>query len=221
MIGLPILLGYFPVAVAFGILAKGAGVNLSDTALFSVLVFAGASQFMAINLLSTGTGAWGIIIATFLLNLRHLLMSASLAARLQINKDWKIPLLAFGVTDETFAVASTYRGSLTAPLVLIMEGTAYAGWVAGTVTGHLVGAVLPNDLSSSMGIGLYAMFIAILTPQMKKSRTVFLLAGGAGLVHFLLKTLAPDSGGWGLIIAIIAVSSLGAMFCREEGEEES
>ncbi|MGE5606067.1 MAG: AzlC family ABC transporter permease, partial [Bacteroidota bacterium] len=141
--GFPVFVGYFPVAVAFGILSKTTGLSVGDSVAFSVLVFAGASQFMALNLIKAGAAFSGIIFATLLLNLRHLLMSASLAAKIAApDKRW-LPAVAFGVTDETFAVSATNYGPLGIPFLLALEGTAYLGWVGGTLMGYLAGSILP------------------------------------------------------------------------------
>ncbi len=217
--GFPVLIGYFPVAVAFGILAKTTGLSLGDSAAFSVLVFAGASQFMALNLIKTGVALGGIVLATFLLNFRHLLMSASLAAKIkEPDKRW-LPVVAFGVTDETFAVAATQSRPLGISFLLALEGTAYLGWVTGTLTGYLAGSILPASLGESMGIGLYALFVAILIPGFKKSGLIIALAVGAGFVHTLLNWLNLWPVSWNLVVAIIVSSLLGAWFIpsRTEG----
>src|SRR5665648_872086 len=102
----PIVFGYVPVAIAFGILSKTIGLSLLETTLISLIVYSGAAQFMFLNLLIVGVGPIEIIVTTFLINFRHFLMSVSLASKLNsTNKRW-FPLLAFGVTDETFAVVS-------------------------------------------------------------------------------------------------------------------
>ena len=80
---MPMIIGFFPIAMAFGLLAKNTGVNFRDTTLFSAMVFAGASQFMALDLIADGVSVGSIILATFLLNLRNLVMSASLSLRLK------------------------------------------------------------------------------------------------------------------------------------------
>ena len=80
--GIPIFIGYFPAAVAFGILARTTGTTCWEAMLFSIVVFAGASQFIALNLLATGMGPVGIILTTLLVNFRHFLMSAYLSTRI-------------------------------------------------------------------------------------------------------------------------------------------
>src|SRR5690625_3197046 len=106
LVGLPIILGYFPVAIAYGVLAKQAGLSLFELTSMSVLVYAGASQFMAVNMLMVSAGWIEIVIATFVLNFRHFIMNLSLMNKWQhLSTSSKLPL-SLGVTDETFAVAS-------------------------------------------------------------------------------------------------------------------
>ena len=81
--GLPIVIGYIPVAMAFGLLAKSMNVSFKDNFLFSSVVFAGSSQFLALGLIQAGISAGSIILSVFLLNLRHFMMSAALSMRLK------------------------------------------------------------------------------------------------------------------------------------------
>ena len=108
--GLPIFLGYFPIAIAFGALAVQAQFNWMEAVLMSLIVFAGASQFVGVSMFLTGAGAAQIIAATFFLNMRHLIMS------LVVN-DLKIHyagryngFLSFFITDETFALLTLGGG---------------------------------------------------------------------------------------------------------------
>ncbi|MDA8233654.1 MAG: AzlC family ABC transporter permease [Clostridia bacterium] len=220
MAGIPIVIGYFPVAMAFGLLARTVNVSLQDTFFFSLLVFAGASQFMAIDLIKAGIAPLDIILATFLLNLRHLMMSASLAVRLEeIKKRW-LPFIAFGITDESFSVASMKKGALSFPFLMTLQGIAYLAWLSGTVTGYLIGSVLPVTLQNSLGVGLYAMFMAILMPEIKKSLNVLLLSVFSGAVYISLDFINVLPSGWNLIIAIIVASGIGVMVLKDDPGEE-
>jgi len=104
--GFPIFIGYFPIAMAFGLLSKNASISFGDTGFFSIAIFAGASQFMALDLMRLNVSTINIIFATFLINLRHLMMSASLSLNIKDIKKKYLPLIAFGITDETFSVLS-------------------------------------------------------------------------------------------------------------------
>jgi len=216
---LPIVIGYIPIAMAFGLLAKATGISLLDSFLFSAVVFAGASQFMALNLLQAGVACSEIVLATLLMNFRHFLMSASLTPRLEKKKSKWLPLVAFGITDESFSVASTRGEKLTVPFLLALQFSAYFSWLGGTVLGYLLGAILPTAIKSSMGIALYAMFVAILLPEAKKSAKVSILAFTAGAAHFLLASLKLLPSGWNLILAIILAAGLGAVCFKEEEKE--
>lgn len=216
--GVPILVGYLPVAVAFGILSKTTGLTPWQGFSISAFVFAGASQFIALNLLAVGAGLGEIILTTFIVNLRHLLMSASLSARITAKQAVK-PFLAFGVTDEVFSVASFREGGVTPGFLLALELTAYSSWVAGTVLGYLLGAILPPLLSASMGIALYAMFVALLVPQARKSRPILFMAIAAAALNSLLCALGVLSQSWNLLISIIVVAAGGALLTKESDQK--
>ncbi len=103
----PICLGYFPIGLAFGVIAGKAGLSPLDIGLMSLLVFAGSAQFIAVSMLGTGAGLTSIVMTTFVVNLRHLLMSSSLSLHLKNLAGWRTLLYAYGVTDESFAVNLT------------------------------------------------------------------------------------------------------------------
>ena len=210
---LPIAIGYWPIAMAYGLLGKSLGLSFLHCVGMSVIVFAGASQFMALNLLAAGVGPWEIVLTTFLVNLRHFLMSASIAPKVLCSNRGLRALLAFGVTDETFAVASIKGGTLTPAYMSGLEILAYASWVTGSGAGFLVGAALPDALQASMGIALYAMFIGLFVPAAKKSRKVLILGGSAALLNGFLSLFM--SGGWPIIAAVI-LSSLAAAYADTE-----
>lgn len=211
LVGLPLTLGYFPVAMAFGLLAKNTGISFLDTSLFSILVYAGASQFMALDLILAGVSFSSIILAVFLLNLRHMVMSASLSLKLEnFNKRW-LPLVALGITDESFSVLSFTKGKLNLPFILALQISGYFSWLAGTMLGHLVGEILPQSLQASLGIGLYAMFIALLAPEIKKSKNILFLSIISGIVYIILNSSGIFTTGWDIILAIIISSALGVV----------
>ncbi len=210
--GFPIFLGYLPIAIAFGLLAKTQNIPFVATILFSILVFAGASQFIALKLIGIGATPLDIAVVTFLVNLRHMLMSASLAAKLK-DKKWT-PIISFGITDETFSIASTRGGIITSSFMLGLESIAYISWVAGTALGLLMGDFLPQGLKESMGITLYAMFIAILVPEAKKSHKVFIVASIGGLVNTLLWLTKGINSGIAIVISIIVGALMGAILFK-------
>lgn len=209
--GIPIFIGYFPAAVAFGILAKATGISLVHAFAFSAVVFAGASQFIALNLLATGMGPGGIILTTLLVNFRHFLMSTYLATRIrEPRKAWFIPM-AFGVTDEVFSVLSFTPGELTRGYVLALEISAYSGWVSGTLAGFLLGGFMPAVLTQAMGVALYALLLAILMPEVKRSGRSLILAISSGLFNWALVRMDLLPSGWSIIVCILVIAGAGAL----------
>lgn len=214
--GIPIAVGYIPIAIAFGLLAKSAGIPNYISLLMSLAIFAGASQFVGVNLIALGANPWEIIMTTFILNLRHFLMTAAISQRIEpgTSKKW-MALLAFGITDETFSVASLRREQKFSPkFVFGLNLIAFSAWNAGTWIGVFLATGIPESLKTSMGIALYAMFIGLLVPSLKKSRPVFKIALLAVAVNSLLHW-APVfnnlSTGWGIIISTVFASFIGAI----------
>ena len=201
----PLIIGYIPIAMAFGILGKTAGITFSETVMFSAFVSAGASQFMALNLFMAGAGILQIILTTFLVNSRHFLMSASLSRKVNDKLQKWTPFVAFAMTDEIFSIASFKKEELTHKFMLGFEGSTYLVWVLATAGGFLLGEVLPPVVQDSMGIALYAMFIGILIPEGKKSRKLLGLAILAGILNTILSSISFLPAGWSVIISILGM----------------
>lgn len=215
---IPILLGYLPIAISFGLLSKGAGISLKDTFFMSFFVYAGASQFMAMDLIVQGLSYGSIILATFLLNLRHLMMSASLSLSFKDIERKYIPILAFGITDETFSLVSFTKEKLTVPFTLTIFILGHFVWWTGCVLGYLVGEILPQSLQSSLSIGLYAMFAALLFIQVKDNKKIIGLAILSMIIYFLIYNFNILGSGWDIIFGIIISSALGSFIFKDRGE---
>ena len=208
-LGIAILLGYFSIALAFGVAGRDLGFPLLTLTAFSVIVFAGASQFLAIQLLAQGVGGIAIVFATFILNARHLVMSLALRDRIEGSRIPR-PVLAFGITDEVFASAATRTGPIRDSELLLLEAMAYSGWVSGTVAGYLVGQFLPPVLEEAMGIALYAMFISLIVPGVLRFWRYGVAVVAAGAVNFGVTALGLSRGP-ALLIAIILPALILAM----------
>ncbi|MBY6037917.1 AzlC family ABC transporter permease [Fictibacillus nanhaiensis] len=219
--GLPIAIGYMPIAFTFGLLAKAAGLSLFETVGMSVIVFAGASQYIALSMIAAASGAAELILTTFIMNIRHLLMSASLNERAEDDPKWLKALYAFFITDETFSVAATsLEKKITGSYLLGLGLVAYSCWVVFSGVGYIMGSGLPPSLQASMGIALYAMFIALLVPAAKKSRKVVALAGSAAVLNSLFSFIPLLNGGWGIILStLIAAVSIEFVMKGEERNE--
>lgn len=191
------------------------------TLLMSLVVFAGASQFIAVNLLTLGASLGEIVLTTFMLNLRHFLMTTSLSRKLDasVSKAWRA-VLAFGVTDETFSVSALCdETTLPKQFILGLNTIAFLSWNFGTWLGVFFAPALPDAVKASMGIALYAMFIGLLVPHIKKSQAALVVAALAAATHGLLYWLplfATLSSGWRIIIATVISATVGAMVFGEE-----
>ncbi|WP_034624235.1 AzlC family ABC transporter permease [Maridesulfovibrio hydrothermalis] len=206
---LPIVLGYLPVGFAYGVLARKAGLSIDNTVIMSLIVFAGSAQFIAVGLLASGASALSVIITTFIVNLRHLLMSAALSPYL---KKWSRPELAaftFQLTDESFAVHSTRfsNGDTSKSETYLINCIAHAAWVGGTVLGIFSSTLITDVKPMGLDYALPAMFIALLIFQIKDRSHV-----AVGLITGLLSTALAlgGAGQWNVIIATLIGATLGA-----------
>jgi len=211
--GWPICLGYFPIGLAFGVLAQKAGLHPVEIGLMSLLVFAGSSQFVAVSMLSGGASLLSIVLTTFVINLRHLLMSSSLALYLRsVNKSWTT-LFAYGVTDESFAVNLTrFRDSnWDWRQALVLNQTANLAWIASSIAGAYSGQFIP---AGAFGIdyALIAMFLCLLVFQLR-GRLYALTAIVAGVMAVLLALLVP--GNSYIVLASVLAAFIGVA-CRRK-----
>lgn len=214
---LPIVIGYIPIALTYGLLARQADIPTLHIVLMSALVYAGASQFMAANMIAVGAGAVEIVFATFILNLRHFIMGLSL-----MNVLKKIPPLyklfaSAGMTDETFALTSIKQEEATAErghvYVAGLMLASYASWVLGSLFGSLLAEFIPDRLSQSMGIALYAMFIGLLVPSVRKEWRVGLIAMLSMLMSYMFSLYVAS--GWAIVFATIGGALAGAFLLKE------
>ncbi len=204
---LPIWVGYAAVGIPFGVLARQAGLSPIQIALMSIIVFAGSSQFIAVAMIGSGASVLPIIITTFFVNLRHLLMSSSLALHLKGISKGRLSLFAYGITDESFAVNLTkfMYGSWDVNRALVVNHTANAVWIASTIAGGYLGEVVPEG---ALGIdyALTAMFIALLVFQLRNT-LVIVLSILSGLLSLFFSLLLP--GAWNIILASMIAASAG------------
>ena len=164
----PICLGYLPIGLAFGVLAQKAGIPWWAVAMMSVLVFAGSAQFICVAMLGAGASVAAIVATTFVVNLRHVLMSSALAVYLQGVSRRFLALYAYGVTDESFAVNLTrFRdGGWERWRALVVNHLANAVWILATVCGALVGQFVPQG-AFGIDYALTGMLICLLVFQLK------------------------------------------------------
>jgi 4-azaleucine resistance transporter AzlC len=164
----PICLGYIPIGLSFGLLAQKGGLATWQVAVMSVAVFAGGSQFIAVAMISAGASAAAIISTTFMVNLRHLLMSSALALHLTGVSRRFLLLFAYGITDESFGInMARFSGEKwDHRSALVLNQAANATWIVSTVFGSYLGQFIPSG-ALGLEFALTSMFICLLVFQLR------------------------------------------------------
>ncbi len=213
--GLPIALGYLAVSFAFGLFAAEGGMHPLTAAFLSLTNLTSAGQFAGTSLIFAGAPWLEIGLTTLLINIRYLLMSLSLSQKIRPGlKPLQRLLIGYGVTDEIYAVAITRPGELGMSYLAGLIALPVAGWTGGTLLGALAGYILPDSLRSALGIALYAMFVAIVTPVARQSRPVLMVvmvACGLSLLGWYWPILQQIPLGWRLIGCTTIAALLGAL----------
>ena len=205
-ISLPILFGFVPLGIAFGLLFQELGYPWYFASLMAVFVYAGAAQFMAIGLLSSGIGLLEIAISTFFLNSRHMFYGL---AFLQSFGNWNLRklYLIFGLTDETYALMTTIKvpkNFTKERYYFFITLFAQLYWVLGCT----IGALAANALSfntSGMEFAATALFVVLLIEQWVKVKrllpfVIAFIASAIALLFFIKHML--------LVAIILSIASI-------------
>lgn len=172
---LPLLLGVVPFGLVFGVLGISSGLTETETILMSSIVFAGASQVVFVQLWAAGSAYSVIASSVALINLRHVLYSASVAEYLKkLNFKWRI-VLGYLLTDESFAVSikrlSAHGESRPVHFFMLGSGlTLWLAWQVSTIAGVVAGSTIPENWELAFAIPL--TFIAIVVPLLKNTSTI-------------------------------------------------
>lgn len=215
---LPVLFGFVPLGIAFGLLLDGAGYGVFWSFLMSLLVYAGSAQFMGVELLAAAAPLPQVAVMTLILNFRHLVYGLSMLEKYR-NTGRKKPYLIFALPDETYAILSSGQvphGVEPGDYYLAVSLLNQTYWVVGSVLGSLLGAALPINTQGA-DFAMTALFVVIALGQWeeKKNRPSALLGLGAAGLCLLL--FGPDRF---LIPALAAiVLSLLALRPRLDREE--
>ena len=222
--GIPIGVGYLSVSFAFGIFAVSHNLTTAEAVLISMTNLTSAGQLAAVPII-TGKGAFvEIIISQIVINLRYALMSLSLSQKL--DKSVKLCnrfLIAFGNTDEIFAVAIGNKDDVTAFYMYGLITTPFLGWTLGTLLGAAAGNILPAVVTTALGVAIYGMFIAIVIPVIKHEKSTALcvaLAVALSCTFKYVKLLNSISSGFVIIICAVLSSLIFALIAPIASEKE-
>lgn len=218
---IPLVVGAIPFGLIFGTLSAGSGLSAGATLAMSAFVFAGSAQFIALGLLAAGSSVPIIILTTFVVNLRHLLYSASLLPYVRhLPQRWLAPM-AFWLTDETFAVvigrfsrrpASGHNRWYYLGSALAM----YLNWQLCTFLGITVGQSIPNAAGWGLDVAMPVTFIGMIIPYLK-NRPTWLSVVVAGLVSVMAYPLPHKVG---LILAAMMGIAAGLLAESRWGDGE-
>ena len=218
---IPLIVGAIPFGLIYGTLAMGSGLSFWAGMAMSSLVFAGSAQFIAVGLVSAGSGWPLIVLTTFVVNLRHALYSATMAPHvIRLPQRWQIPM-AFGLTDETFAVvvnrynqpdASPYKKWYYLGSMVFM----YSNWQLCTFLGLTAGQMIPDAAAWGLDFAMPVTFIGMVIPYLK-NRPMWAAVTVSGATA-LLTYSAPHK--LGLMIASLAGIVAGVLVEKLGGETE-
>lgn len=222
--GIPIAVGYFSVSFTFGMMAVQSGISPFHAVLISLLNLTSAGQFAGLTVIVSNASLMEMALTQLVVNIRYALMSVSLSQKLDDSVKMRSRLLiAYGNTDEIFAVASSKPGTVGAKYLYGLILLPVLGWVGGTLAGAVASTLLPGTVISALGVSLYGMFIAIVVPpakEYKEVRTVVLIALLLSCAFYYLPVLRQVSSGFMIIICTVAAAAVGAvLFPLKEGEE--
>lgn len=212
-LSLPVAMGYVPLGMVFGFLLVQAGGAWWLAPLMSLLVFAGAAQFAAVPMLAAGASLGTIVLATAIINLRHVFYGLSLLHGLPANR-WARAYLVWALTDENYAVITALPAG-TSPARIVGAALLNHGW---WVLGSLLGALLGTQLSTAftgIDFALAALFGVLVVEQWRATRH-WLPFGVAALAYALASWLLPAQA----LAAAIGASLVAAVLLPQRDRSE-
>ena len=213
MASLALVPSVFVYGTVFGGLAVQAGLRPLEVLGMSVLVFAGASQFVAVPMLASGAPALAIVVTTYVINMRHYLMAATLAPSFRAFPRGWLALVAHVINDESFAIAVARRNPPD-PWVFIGSAAAVCGaFLAGVAVGTPLGGLVGDPERWGLDFAFPAVFLALVALQLRR-RADWAVALAAAIVAVAVALVLP--GTWHVMIAGLVVSTLGALVLSSE-----
>ena len=212
--GLPIALGYFPVAFSFGVLVVSSGLPLGLATLISLTNLTSSGQFAGVSLMLAQASYLEVAMTLLMINARYFLMSLSLSQKIdQSMNTIQRMIVSFGITDETFSVASIEDGTLSFRFLAGFIFIPIIGWTSGTLVGETLMNILPTAIQNAMGIALYGMFLAIIVPASAKSKPILevvFVSAFFAIIFYYVPLFQCLSSGLKLIIATLSGAIYGA-----------
>lgn len=219
---IPICAGYLAVGFTFGMAAVSGGITIGGATLISLTNLTSAGQFAGLTVIAAAAPYFEMALTQLIINLRYALMALSLSQKLEpsVTRAQRC-VIAFGITDEAFALVSTQEGKVGKFYIYGVISVCIASWTCGTFFGAVASGALPSAISSALGIAIYGMFLAIIIPPARKHKSiaaVILIAVVLSSALYWLPGLKEISPGLAIIICTVLASSAGALIhpIREE-----
>jgi 4-azaleucine resistance transporter AzlC len=210
---LPLVPSVFVYGTVFGGLAVQAGLRPVEVWGMTVLVLAGASQFVAVPMIAAGVSPLAIILTTYVVNMRHYLMAATLAPAFRgFPRPW-LALVAHVINDESFAVAVSRRNPPD-PWLYIGSALAVLGaFVTGVLIGTQLGGLVAEPTRWGLDFAFPAVFLSLVAVQLR-GRADWLVAMASAALAVGIARMVP--GNWHIIIAGVVVSGVAALVLEPE-----
>ncbi len=222
--GLPICIGYFSVSFAFGIFAVENGLTVWQAVIISLTNLTSAGQLAGVPIMTGGGSLFEIAISQLVINSRYSLMSVSLAQKLSPKLKLKDKLLiAYGNTDEIFAVSVSQKGEIGKKYMWGLILLPVIGWTSGTLLGGVAGNILPPMVTAALGLAIYGMFTAIVVPVAKKEKATalcVLLSIALSCVFRYVPCLNKIPSGFTVIICAVVASVIFAIVAPIKTEDD-
>jgi 4-azaleucine resistance transporter AzlC len=202
----------------FGGLAVQAGLLAPEVWLMSVVVFAGASQFVAVPMIAAGASPWAVVLTTYVVNMRHYLMAATLAPSFRGFRRSGIALVAHVVNDESFAIAVTRSRPPDAWIYIGSAAAICAAFLGGVGAGTLLGGLVADPRRYGLDFAFPAVFLALVAAQLRR-RTDWLVAAASAVLATGIAITVP--GNWHIVIAGLVVSGVAALLGDVSAEDEA
>lgn len=207
-------IGYLAVCFGFGVMARSMGFSVFEATVMAGTTLASAGQVAGITIIAAGGTILEIILTMLVINIRYSLMALALTQKTDESfTTAKRALCAFFITDESYAIASL-KPRINVKYFLGLVCFPYFGWTSGAFLGSFASSVLPQSISTAMGITIYGMFIAIFVPPMRQHLGAFIAVVTASAIACAIKFipwLSFISDGFSIIIAAIAGAAAAAL----------
>lgn len=208
---LPTVLGYAGIGIAAGVVGKSVGLSVIQVALMSVLVYAGSAQFIICGMLAIQAPVSAIVLTTFLVNLRHFLMSMSVASYFKAEPLVTNVGIGSLLTDESYGVLMTAisnEKNITSAWTHGLNITAYLSWILSTVVGAMLGNWIPDPYILGLDFALVAMFAGLFVLQVdtvikkQTKQTIIVLVSVCLSLYLSMRFFSSE-------VAVIAATLIG------------